>query len=121
MAKLWYDVIEPSIIVNPDQYSIPNPTTELELILTDTDSLMFYVKGMTREDLFKRLFDIMDFSNYPKDHVLYSDIVKAVPGFLKDENCGKKIVEVVGFRSKCYMYRLATGCLLYTSPSPRDS
>ena len=109
MAKLWYDVIEPSIIVNPDQYSIPNPTTELELILTDTDSLMFYVKGMTREDLFKRLFYIMDFSNYPKDHVLYSDIVKAVPGFLKDENCGKKIVEVVGLRSKCYMYRLATG------------
>ena len=109
MAKLWYDVIEPAIIVDPDQYSIPNPITELELILTDTDSLMFYVKGMTREELFKRLYAIMDFSNYPIDHPLYSKEVKAVPGFLKDENAGEKITEVVGLRSKCYMYKVATG------------
>ena len=94
MAKLWYDVIEPAIIVDPDQYSIPNPVTELELLLTDTDSLMFYVKGMTREELFKRLYAIMDFSNYPVDHPLFSTEVKAVQGFLKDENAG---------------------CLLYTS------
>ena len=48
----------------------------------------------------------MDFSNYPTDHPRYSTDLKAVPGYLKDENKGNIMREVVGLRSKCYMFEV---------------
>ena len=43
-----------------------------------------------------------DFSEYPKDHFLYSTDNQAVVGKFKDELEGKIITEFVGLRSKLY-------------------
>ena len=43
-----------------------------------------------------------DFSNYPKDHPLYSERNKLVPAKFKDELASKSIHEFVGLRSKLY-------------------
>ena len=47
-----------------------------------------------------------DFSNYPKEHVLYSTCNKAKLGKFKDETAGEVIEEFVGLRSKCYSIKL---------------
>ena len=43
-----------------------------------------------------------DTSNYLKDHYLYSNENKAVPGLFKDECGGKVISEIVRLRSELY-------------------
>ena len=43
-----------------------------------------------------------DFSDYPKDHQLYSEQNKKVIGKFKDECSGTPIAEYVGLRPKMY-------------------
>ena len=43
-----------------------------------------------------------DFSEYPKDHHLYSEINKKKVGLMKDEMNGDIIAEFVGIRAKQY-------------------
>ncbi len=43
-----------------------------------------------------------DFSNYPKDHLMYSEENKAVPGKMKDETAGVVVAEFVGIGAKVY-------------------
>lgn len=72
----------------------------IELLMTDTDSFIFYIKD---KKLLERLLPYMDFSNYPIDHPLYNSKFKAEVGYFKDEiHPSKKIVEFVGLRAKCY-------------------
>ena len=47
-----------------------------------------------------------DFSDYKKDHFLYSDVNKKVIGKFKDETHGVPIREFVGLRSKMYAFSL---------------
>jgi hypothetical protein len=75
---------------------------QVELVLTDTDSLVLQVSDMSRDEMFERITPIMDFSNYPRDHPLFSDERKAIPGYFKDENGGNFLKEVVGLKAKCY-------------------
>ena len=93
MFKSYYDSIQPAL----------RGHERVQLVLTDTDSLLLHVKDMPRSEMFNRLDPLMDFSNYPTDHFCYSDRVKAIPGYFKDESCGKIMTEVVGLRSKCYV------------------
>jgi len=46
--------------------------------------------------------DLYDKSNYPKDHMLYSDRNKKVLGEMKDECEGGTIKEAVAIRPKVY-------------------
>ena len=71
--------------------------------------------------------DLFDFSGYPKEHPCFASKNKKVIGKMKDELNGLIMKEFVGLRAKTYSvsYRShemkkAKGCLLYTSPSPRD-
>ena len=93
MFKSYYDSIQPAL----------GGHERVQLVLTDTDSLLLHVKDMPRSEMFNRLDPLMDFSNYPTDHCRYSDRVKAIPGYFKDESCGNIMTEVVGLRSKCYV------------------
>jgi hypothetical protein len=79
-----------------------------KLLMTDTDSLVY---GIESEDLTAELSNIkehFDFSNYPKDHVLYDASRKAQVGLLKDEEAGQTVEEFVGLRAKCYAYNVGT-------------
>ena len=69
--------------------------------VVDTDSLMYMVHTVSiYEDFLKNpeRIQYMDFSNLPRNHPLYDERNKMIPGFL----CGAIIKEFIGLRSKCY-------------------
>ena len=45
---------------------------------------------------------LLDFSDYPEDHFLYSDRNKKVIGIPKDKLNGKVIKEIIALKSKLY-------------------
>ena len=76
------------------------PSTKL--LFSDTDSFCYYIE--TDENLYETIKSSswFDFSNFPKDHALYDESKKLVPGFYKDEFPALSIREFVGLRSKMY-------------------
>jgi hypothetical protein len=78
----------------------------IRVMYTDTDSLVFRIDT---EDLYTDLQhpdlnDHFDFSNYPKDHPLYSTKNKGVLGKFKDELGGRIMTEFIALRSKMYSF-----------------
>src|SRR3977135_61936 len=79
----------------------------------DTDSLFISVRG--RVDVQKEMYPAMiqdkllDTSNYPKTHVLYSDALNAQLGCIKDEFKGKVCSEIIMLAPKCYSMALIGG------------
>lgn len=86
----------------------PHFGDRIKLIYTDTDSLLYEVQT---KDLYNDLksFPVgtFDFSNYPKDHLLYNETFKRVPGCFKDETNGQIIESFVGLRSKMYAIKMS--------------
>ena len=87
-------------------YNVMKPVfnDRIHLLYTDTDSLMYEIQS---ENPYQELKDgdklgWFDFSNYPKDHPLFDDRNKRVPGLFKDECNVRYIKEFVGLRSKMY-------------------
>jgi hypothetical protein len=82
-----------------------------KLLFTDTDSLMYEIET---DDVYADLESIknqFDFSNYPKDHPLYStDNMKVVYKF-KDETGGVVILEFAGLKPKMYSFITADASL----------
>lgn len=75
-----------------------------QLLMTDTDSLLF---SCETEDIYqdmKASLDDFDTSDFPKEHELYSDVNKKIVGKWKDETNGKPISEFVELRSKMYSF-----------------
>ena len=98
MYLFWYDVLKPA-------YPLPG---QLQLLYTDTDSLLVRIETEDLFDDLKQKFQkgTFDFSNYPKDHPLFSNEYKKVLGTFKDE-CGSKMIsDFVGLRSKMYSYKI---------------
>ena len=102
MFSSYYDFFQPAL----------GGYERVELVLTDTDSLLLHVKAMSRKEMFLRLKPILDFSNYPMDHPRFNERVKAIPGFFKDESCGHIMTEVVGLRAKCYICQIRHSSLV---------
>ena len=69
---MWYDFIQPRLGAD-----------NVSLVLTDTDSLLLHVQNYSKKNLMNTLHPIMDYSNYPTNHHLFSDVKKAKPGYLK--------------------------------------
>ena len=104
MFRLFYENIQPA-------YGEKN----VSVILSDTDSFVLRIanQGNINEAL-KKIEHIMDFSNYPPDHPLYSTVNAGRLGWLKDEMKGKMgICAVCGIRSKCYSMKLQS----FTDPT----
>lgn len=96
MQRLWYEEVVPKL----DDFN-------LGMIMSDTDSFLFVAQGRGNEaEIMEKLTPVMDFSNYPKDHPLFNDSRKKVPGFLKNELPTEVIEEAVALRSKSYAMRL---------------
>jgi hypothetical protein len=88
-------------------YKVIKPTLgNCEVLMSDTDSFLLYVKNKQPTDNIKKLKSILDFSNYPKCHVRYNEKKKNKLGFFKDELKGDKIKQFCGLRSKTYAFLL---------------
>lgn len=76
----------------------------IQLLYTDTDSVVVHIQT---QDLFEDMQEntnVYDTSNYDREHSLYSEINKKIPGLFKDELGGKLMNEFVGLRPKMYSY-----------------
>ena len=83
-----------------------------KLLFTDTDSLAYEV---TDHDLYVGLSAInneFDFSEYPKNHPLYSIENMKTVGKFKDECFGRLMLRFVGLRPKLHSYEYAKRSLL---------
>jgi hypothetical protein len=72
------------------------------LLLTDTDSLCYH---LITDNVYRDMMEyrhLLDTSNYPRDHPLYSAENMKVIGKMKDECSGKPPLEFVGLRSTMY-------------------
>jgi hypothetical protein len=84
----------------------------INVIGGDTDSLFCTIHNI---DLYNQLHpamlrdDLLDTSNYPRHHALYSDRNKAKLGCIKDEVCGEELQEAILLRPKCYSMITASG------------
>ena len=89
-------------------YTVMKPKfgTSLQVLYTDTDSLIYEITEENLNEKLKELGDYFDFSNFPKSHELYSEKNKKVPGLFKDETSGQPISEFVGLRAKMYSFIL---------------
>ena len=79
-------------------------TDRVQLLYTDTDSVIIHVQT---EDIFadmERNLDEYDTSNYPADHPLFSMANKKVIGKMKDELGGRLMTEFIGLHPKMYSY-----------------
>lgn len=96
MATLYYNYIQPQL----------GGYENVDVVMSDTDSYILHIKNHTKNAALAKLKHVMDFSNYPHDHPLYDGGVrKMIPGFFKDENPGRNLIEICALRSKCYIAR----------------
>ena len=92
MYQFWYDHLK-------NKYN-----NKVELIYTDTDSLIIQVET---DDIYKDMFEdknLYDFSEYPKNHPNYDIINKKALGLFKDELKSKIITEFIGLKPKMYSF-----------------
>ena len=75
---------------------------DAKLLFTDTDSLVYEIKGKYVYDLCFQDRRLFDFSNYPVNSKYYDPKNKVVLGRTKDEFKGKLIIEFIGLKSKMY-------------------
>lgn len=78
----------------------------LQLLYTDTDSLLYEVNHPHVYKELGKLSSFFDFSNYPTAHHLHSTNGMRRPGLFKDEAGGRIITEFVGLRSKMYSFKV---------------
>ena len=80
-----------------------------ELLFTDTDSLMYYIKTKDfYKDISPDILTKFDTSDYDPNHKsgIPTGINKKVIGMFKDEVAGKQITHFVGLRPKLYSFKI---------------
>lgn len=88
-----------SVYYNEIQKKIPG----VRLLMTDTDSFVMVVPGSTPEKALEKINHLMDYSNLPSDHELFTLKRKQEIGFFKDELKMERVISrAVFIRSKCY-------------------
>ena len=83
----------------------------LNLMMTDTDSLLYHIKNTDIYELMKENSILFDISNYPKSHQpnLHNPINNKVYGKFKDESSGIPIKSVIALRPKLYNINYENG------------
>ena len=77
----------------------------ITLLCTDTDSLLYEIKCTDLYTDLRRIRSVLDTSNYPENHFLYSTSNRFIPGKFKDENppkSGNEVIQFCGLKSKMY-------------------
>jgi hypothetical protein len=75
---------------------------QLSLLFTDTDSLAYEIRSRDPVPELMTIKHLLDTSNYPPDHPLYSKENERSLGAFKDEGAGRGFRQFVGLRSKMY-------------------
>ena len=75
-----------------------------KLLFTDSDSLVYEIKGGNVYEQCYKDKHLFDFSGYPKDSIYYCDLNKKVLVKKKDEFNGVKTDEFVRLKSKLYSF-----------------
>jgi hypothetical protein len=96
MYQQYYEVIKPAL-------------GDCTVLMSDTDSLMLSVRSKEPEEHLIKLRHIIDFSNYPREHPLFSAKNKNQLGFWKSELEGGTMLKFCGLRSKTYAFVLENG------------
>lgn len=78
-----------------------------KLLMTDTDSLVYQIFTDDWAADVKPDSHLYDFSNYSKEHSLFSNDNKKVLGKMKDEFPNEEIAEFIGLKAKMYALRTA--------------
>ncbi|XP_025018370.1 uncharacterized protein LOC112539813 [Tetranychus urticae] len=107
MYQLHYDTFKPYYKSN------------ISLVYTDTDSFIYEIKSEDIVADMRQFANIMDFSNYPKGHPLYSNNNNKKIGYLKDEMAGKQISEFIGIKPKLYALRICEEVIKRARGVPR--
>lgn len=92
MQELYYETIQPAF--GQDGCTV---------LMSDTDSFLLEVRAKSVDEAVTRIENVMDFSNYPKDHHLYDSSRAKALGYLKNEVPNTLITHYVGLKSKTYM------------------
>ena len=95
MYKFLYETIKPAY------------GEKAKLLYSDTDSLLLAIETKNLYADLQEMEHEFDFSDYPKDHSLYSDSNKKKVLKMKDEMNGEVIQEYVGLRAKMYSIKSA--------------
>ena len=77
-----------------------------QLLFTVTDSFCYEIKTDDIYNDMKKMKDLLDTSNHPKDHSLHSEVNRKVLSKFKDECSGKNIEQFIGLRAKLYAYKV---------------
>lgn len=83
-----------------------NVSRACNLAFPDTDSLTYHTKHLW---WYATKCYNFDFSDYPKNHSLYSDTNKKTIEKFKDEMCGQSVFEFVGLEGKMYSTKSSEG------------
>ena len=78
---------------------------DVKALYTDTDSLILHIKDRNIYEIMHNNKAEFDFSDYPREHNLYSSENKKVIGKFKDELNGVLMTKYCGIRSKLYGYK----------------
>ena len=86
------------------RYEAQFPGGSIRIMGGDTDSFFLSLKNVCANSLLEKMArdDVLDSSNYPKDHPLYSDRNRARLGCVKDETAGRAAKEIIMLRPKAY-------------------
>jgi hypothetical protein len=97
----------------------PRYNENIELMMTDTDSLVYCIKT---DDFYKDMYEMkqyFDMSEYSKQNPIYDETNKKVIGKFKDETGDKVIKTFVGVRSKVYAIETETPITLKLEESKK--
>ena len=81
----------------------------LRICMSDTDSFLYEIITSDLEGDLLKIIDELDTSEYPKDHMLYSEKNKKKVGTFKNELSGESLLEYYGLKAKLYAIRLESG------------
>ena len=95
LFQLYYDILVP-------RFGLEN----IEVIMSDTDSLILHIKNYKDSEITDRLHDVLDFSNYPSEHPRFSKVRSKIPGFIKNEYPSSQITECVALKAKSYAFQM---------------
>lgn len=90
MYEFYYDVICPTFNNN------------CGILYTDTDSFILELFCKNLDEKLNDVKEKFDFSNFPKDHKLYSDKNRKKLGTFKDEFGATDVIKFVGLKPKMY-------------------
>ena len=102
-SYVGFSVLELSkLLMYKFHYEYVKNKFDAKLLFTDTDSLVYEIKGEYVHEKSFQDKELFDFSNYPVNSKYYDAKNNAVLCKMKDEFKGKRISEFVGLKSKMY-------------------